>query len=163
MPKTNLFVQIQGDNRVIEVTVNENPTEAELHDALTAAGLAIGPDQFVFVDESEDQIPNKGEHQVPDVQKGTRIHVSRCRRIKTAVNYLERTVEREFGPGTRVRTVKKWAMREFGLDNTDAAEHVLQICNSNERPPSDTPLHSLIRGNVCSVCFDLVPEIRVEG
>jgi hypothetical protein len=40
---------------------------------------------------------------------------------------------------------------------------VLQICNSADRPPSDTPLHQLVHGHDCSLCFDLVPEKRVEG
>ena len=42
-------------------------------------------------------------------------------------------------------------------------EHVLQICNSKERPSSDTPLAALAHGCGCNVCFDLVPEKRVEG
>ncbi|MFZ1701036.1 MAG: hypothetical protein WBO10_04030 [Pyrinomonadaceae bacterium] len=163
MPKSNLFVQIQGDSRVIEVEVVENPTQMQLHAALAAAGLVIGADQFVFADESENEIASKSELTVPDIVKGTRIHVSRCRRIKTAVNYLDKTIDRNFAPGTRVRTVKRWALREFGLERKDAAEHILQICGSKEQPAGDTPLHALTRDKNCSVCFDLVPEIRVEG
>jgi hypothetical protein len=49
------------------------------------------------------------------------------------------------------------------LSPKDAAEHVLQLCNSTERPPSDTPLHQLVQGHACELCFDLVPEKRVEG
>jgi hypothetical protein len=49
------------------------------------------------------------------------------------------------------------------MDPKDAAEHVLQLCNSTDRPPSDTPLHQLVHGPHCALCFDLVPEKRVEG
>jgi hypothetical protein len=162
MPKTTIFVQIQGEPRVIEVPVNEKLTESELHQALVDAGVPIGPDQFVFIDESEEEISNKGKRPA-EVKQGTRVHVARCRRIKTTVNYLERTIEQDFAPGTRLRNVKKWAMKEFELDKKDAAEHVLQLCKSTERPSSDTPLHTLVQANNCAVCFDLVPEIRVEG
>jgi hypothetical protein len=163
MPKLTLFVQIQGEARVVEVAVNENLTESELHTALFGAGVPIGSDQFVFIDESEEQISSEVKRPASGIKQGTRVHIARCRRIKTTVNYLERTIKEEFAPGTRVRSVKKWALREFGLDKKDAAEHVLQVCNSKERPASDTPLHALIQGSNCAVCFDLVPEIRVEG
>lgn len=163
MPKLSLFVQIQGDNGVVEVAVDEKLTESELYKALSKAGITIGSDQFIFIDEAEEQISHEGKHPVSALKQGTRVHVARCRRVKTKVNYLEETIQRDFAPGTRVRTVKKWAMHEFKLDKKDVAEHVLQLCNSKERPASDTPLHALVKGADCSVCFDLVPEIRVEG
>ncbi|MDX6530190.1 MAG: hypothetical protein QOH41_2480 [Blastocatellia bacterium] len=162
MPKLTLFVQIQGAPKVIEVAVNENLTESELHQALVDAGISPGPDQFVFIDESEEPIA-KDQKRLVEVKQGTRVHVARCRRIKTTVNYLERTIEQDFAAGARVRSVKKWAMKEFELDKKDAAEHVLQLCKSTERPSSDTPLHALVQANNCVLCFDLVPEIRVEG
>jgi hypothetical protein len=162
MPKLTLFVQTQGEPNIVEVAVNENLTESELHNALLGAGIKIGPDQFVFIDEAEEHISSEGKRPT-EVKQGTRVYVARCRRIKTTVNYLERTIERDFAAGTRVRSVKKWAMKEFELEKKDAAEHVLQLCKSKERPSSDTPLLALVQGNNCVLCFDLVPEIRVEG
>jgi hypothetical protein len=163
MTELKLFVQVQGDPGVIEVAVAETITGAELHDALSRAGVSIAPELFVFVDEAEDHIPHDSGQNVPGLQHGGRIHVARCHRIKTTVHYLERTIERTFSPGARVRSVKKWAAHEFHLDHKDAAEHVLQICNSKDRPASDTPLHFLTHDHVCAVCFDLVPEKRIEG
>lgn len=162
MPKLTLFVQIQGEPNVIEVAVNENLTESELLKALVGAGISLSPDQFVFIDETQEPISNDGKRPA-EVSQGTRVHVARCRRIKTTVNYLEKTIERDFAAGARVRSVKKWAMKEFELDKKDAAEHVLQLCKSAQRPSTDTPLHALVQGSNCAVCFDLVPEIRVEG
>jgi hypothetical protein len=89
--------------------------------------------------------------------------VSRCKRILTTVHYLDRTETHDFMPGARVRTVKAHAVEVFQLSPKDAAEHVLQVCNSSERPPRDTPLHTLADHQTCAVCFDLVPEKRVEG
>ena len=66
-------------------------------------------------------------------------------------------------PGARVRAVKEWAVRKFKMDPKDAADHVLQVCKSTARPASDTPLHQLLHGHDCALCFDLVPEKRVEG
>ena len=163
MTLSTLFVQVQGDARIIEVAMAENVTESELHDALSRAGVPAGPELFVFIDEAEEHIPTEGDRPVSGVKHGARVHVARCRRIKTTVHYLEKTIERRFPPGARVRSVKTWAAHEFHLDHKDAAEHVLQICNSKERPASDTPLCTLVDGHDCAVCFDLVPEKRVEG
>ena len=91
MPKLTLFVQTQGEPNVVEVAVNENLTESELHNALLGAGIKIGPDQFVFIDEAEEHISSEGKRPA-EVKQGTRVHVARCRRIKTTVNYLERTI-----------------------------------------------------------------------
>jgi hypothetical protein len=163
MPELILFVQVQGNADVIEVALAENVTESELYKALLQAGIPLSVEVFIFIDEAEEHLSREGERPVPGVKHGARIHITRCRRIKTTVHFLEKTIEREFAPGTRVRSVKKWATHEFNLDHKDAAEHVLQVCKTTERPASDTPLHTLVRGYECAVCFDLVPEKRVEG
>lgn len=163
MPQMVFFVQVQGDPRIIEVAVAENVTEAGLHNALSAGGVPVAPEFFVFIDEAEEHIPCDGDRPVPGANHGTRVHVARCRRIKTTVRFVDKTIERGFPPGARVRSVKKWAAHEFHLDHKDAAEHVLQICNSTKQPTSDSPLHALTHDHACAVCFDLVPEKRVEG
>lgn len=89
--------------------------------------------------------------------------VTRCKKIKVTVHYTDRTIERALAPGSRVRTVKQWALREFKLNPTDAGEQVLQLCNSRTLLPTDTALAELVSGHSCHICFDLVPEKRVEG
>lgn len=162
MPDITLFVQIQGDARIVEIAVPDGVTVSDLRTSLTHAGVTTGQDLLIFIDEAEDPLGDDGTP-VVGVKHGARIHLTRCRRIKTTVHFLEKTIERIFPPGARVRSVKAWATRELGLDHKDAAEHVLQICNSKERPASDTPLQTLVSGHDCVVCFDFVPEKRVEG
>jgi hypothetical protein len=164
MPQATLFVEVQGGTGIIEVVVQEDISESALHEALALAGVPGIPELLVFIDESEEPISHGHDRPAAGgVKHGARVHVTRCRHIQTAVRFLERTIERAFPPGARVRSVKKWATREFEIDNKDAAEHILQICNTKDRPATDTPLHALIQGPGCSVCFDLVPEKRVEG
>jgi hypothetical protein len=162
MSECILFVQVQGDGRVVEVPVAENVSGASLHGRLREVGILVAPDLLVFVDEAEDHVPGEGDSPVSGVRHGARVHVTRCHKIRVAVNYVNKTIERDFAPGARVRSVKRWAVHEFHLDHKDAAEHVLQVCGSGDRPPSDTPLHVLLH-NGCALCFDLVPEKRVEG
>jgi hypothetical protein len=163
MPQPILFVQIQGNARIVEVPIADNVTEAEVHNALSAAGVLATPELFIFMDEADEHIRRESDRPAPGAKHGARVHVARCHRVKTTMHFLDKTIDREFPPGARVRSVKAWAVREFYLDHKDAAEHVLQICNSTERPASDTPLHALLHGHDCAVCFDLVPEKRVEG
>src|SRR6185437_1904505 len=113
-------------------------------------------------DEAEEHLQRDADRTISGIRHGTRVHISRCRKVRVSVHYLNRTVERDFAPGVRVRSVKTWAVEEFRLDHKDAAEHVLQICEAADRPPTDTPLHVLVHGG-CSLCFDLVPEKRIEG
>lgn len=163
MSQISVFVQVDGESRLAEVLVNAGVTEAELLAALGAAGTQIEADVAIFLDEDEAALEGHRDRPVRGLKHGCRIHVTRCRRIKTVVNYLEKSATRDFAPGARVRAVKAWAVREFELERKDAAEHVLQVCGSTARPSSDTPLQALVRGRECGLCFDLVPEQRVEG
>ena len=163
MSKLVIFIQVQGRPGILESELSEAATIGELHDALTSLGVEVVADIFVFIDEAEEHQPTERHHPISGLKHGARVHVCRCRRIKTTVHFLERTAEHEFAPGRRVRAVKEWAVHTFKLNPKDAAEHVLQICNSTKRPASDTPLHELVEGHGCALCFDLVPEKRVEG
>jgi hypothetical protein len=163
MSKNIVFIQVQGRDGVLEAEVAEPATLGALHDALGGAGVTVDADCAIFIDEADEELRGERHEPLHGVKHGARVHVCRCRRIKTTVHYLDKTAEHSFSPGKRVRAVKAWAVAHFKLDHKDAAEHVLQICNSPERPPSDTPLHRLVHGHHCEVCFDLVPEKRVEG
>lgn len=163
MSKIIVFIQAQERPGVLEAELAEGASIGILRDALSKAGVTLDAETVIFIDEAEDHL--QGEHHEParGLKHGSRVHVCRCHRIKTIVHFLDKTAEHSFAPGTRVRAVKAWAVHHFKMDPKDAAEHVLQICNAADRPPTDTPLQQLVRGHDCDVCFDLVPEKRVEG
>jgi len=163
MTTFNLFVQEQGQPAIREIVVEEVITGRGLHEALVAVGIALTDDTLVFLDEVETPLDRHGDESIGHLHHGHRVHVRRCRHIEVTVNYLERQIQQKFAPSRRLRAVKAWAVSEFSLDHKDAAEHVLQVCSSEKRPPVDTPLHTLLHGHHCHLCFDLVPEKRVEG
>lgn len=163
MSKPIIFIQVQGRPGILEAEVPEAATLGELHEALAAAGARVDAGTFIFIDESEDHEQGERGQRVERLKRGSRVHLGHCRRIKTTVYFLDKTAEKDFPPGARLRAVKDWAVRTFALSPKDAAEHVLQICNSTKRPASDTALNELAEGPGCAVCFDLVPEKRVEG
>ena len=158
-----IFIQVHERPGVIEAQVVEAATLGDLHKAIEAAGVLLDAELHIFLDEAEEPLHGDHGQAVPGLRHGSRVHVTRCKRIKTTVHYLERRAEHEFAPGARVRAVKAWAVHTFELSPKDAAEHVLQICKSTQRPAADTPLHELVTGHHCALCFDFVPEKRVEG
>lgn len=160
---TVIFIQEHGRSGIIEANLKEAAMIGDLHDVLVAAGITVDGDTFIFTGEDESHIHGERHHPLHDIKQGCRIHVSRCKRIKATIHFLDKSEEHEFPPGVRVHTVKAQAIHAFHMTPKDAAEHVLQLCGSTERPSSDTPLHQLVEGHGCTVCFDLVPEKRVEG
>ncbi len=167
MSKLIVFIHVHGQSRIMEAELSVG-TLGELQDVLTAAGVTLDADTFIFVDEADDHVSGHRQDRICGLKHGCRIHVSRCKHIRTVVHYLGSTIEHEFAPGTRLRAVKQWAVAKFGINPKDAAEHVLQLCGSSDRPSTDTPLQQLISGDhcqrhACVLCFDLVPDKRVEG
>ncbi|HKX50765.1 MAG TPA: hypothetical protein VJQ48_10090 [Candidatus Binatia bacterium] len=163
MTKAVVFIQAHGRPEIVEAEIAIAATLGELHDVLAASGIVLDTETVIFVDEADEPLKGEHTHPVHGLKHGSRIHVGRCKRIAVTVHFLDKTEERPFPSGARVRAVKEWAVREFKMDPKDAAEHVLQLCKSTARPSSDTPLHQLIHGHDCTLCFDLVPEKRVEG
>lgn len=163
MSKLTVFIHAHGRPGILEAELSEAATIGELYGVFAALGITIDAETFVFIDEAEQHQHHEHHHPIGGLKHGSRIHVCRCKRIKTSVNFTDKTDTREFAPGTRVKSVKEWAVQVFKLSPKDAAEHVLQICNSSKRPSTDTRLNELVKPHECSLCFDLVPEKRIEG
>lgn len=92
-----------------------------------------------------------------------RLHVHRCRRVEVSVMFNGVKEDRQLGPGKTVAAVKRWAAKAFGMAPADAAEHVLQLVGTSDRPDADTHIGALASCPECMVAFDLVPLKRVEG
>ena len=163
MSKATVFIQVQDRPGIVEAEVPIPATVDDIRRALKHAGIEFDKDTAVFIDESEEPLKHDDTQPVEALKPGCRIHVTRCRKIEVTIHYLDKSIDRAFPPGTRVRAVKQWAVRELKINPTDAGEHVLQLCNSTRQPATDTPLAELTDGRTCSVCFDFVPEKRVEG
>lgn len=158
-----VFAHVGTDCGITEINLPEDAKLADAYHALKAAGIEIDDESCLFVDEDEQAYREDESTRLQSLKHGSHIHLCRCRTILTTVNYLDQSEERKFAPGTRVRRVKAWAARRFGIEKTDAGEHILRLCDSTAEPPTDTPLHELTTAPECRVCFDLVPEKRVEG
>lgn len=113
-----------------------------------------------FVEDCDDERPLEALAEIP---YGLRVHMHRLKAIDVAVRYAGREVRRAFRPSSTIRRIKHWAVREFRISPSDAAELMLQVQGSDERPDLDTHLGALVKCPQKSVCFDLVPSARVNG
>lgn len=160
---TIVFVQGDGAPRPTEAKLPDHVTGEGLRGILHDLGLLADEAASVVIDDADEAVDLKGKEPLKGVKRGTRIHVTRCLKVRVTVHFLDKSAHETFAAGARVRKVKAWAVREFKLEGQDAAEHVLQLCGTTTRPATDTPLQELTQPDACAVCFDLVPEKRVEG
>ena len=93
-----------------------------------------------------------------------RLHRGRCQHILVSVTFNGAVESRKFNPVERVAVVHHWATHiAFRMTPRDAAEHVLEVAGSNDRPDPDQQIGALATDATCAVAFDLVPFKRVEG
>lgn len=165
MKKTEVLLQGEGIPDIQIVKLSRGKRVKDLLAAAAAHRSGKFDGEFnVFVEDCEE--PVTADEALPTAAPGKpmRLHVHRCRRVEVTVTFNGVTKEHRFGPGATVAAVKKWAaIAAFGMDPGDAAEHVLQIAGSTDRPEPDTHIGALVACPDCLVKFDLVPLKRVEG
>lgn len=159
--KVKVFLQSEllSDIEVVEVESEGG------HAALRAACLAkvnLHPDEKVFIfaeDEDDEHALEKLKH----VDDGLRIHLHRLKSIDVIVRYANGDVRRSFRPSATVGRVKKWATHELGIGPSDAAELMLQIRGTDNRPDADIHIGTIVKTPEHTIEFDLVPSPRVNG
>ena len=163
--KTEILLQGEHipDIEIIKLDQNDG-AEAVLAAAAKHRSCEVEGDFHVFL-EDQDEVLHP-DSRLPEGKEGQpiRLHVHRCHRVEVTVTFNGVTKEHEFGPGKTIASVKKWATsKAFEMDPGDAAEHVLQLAGTTDRPEPDTHIGSLATCPDCRLDFDLVPLKRVEG
>jgi hypothetical protein len=121
-------------------------------------------DLLIFLEDHDEPVDEACT--VESIAQGNtaKVHVHRCRHVAVSVAFGGKSVTREFGPGTTIAHVKRWAAeKEFGMSKEDAGEHLLQIAGTHDRPAPGTHVGALAKCPQCRVAFDLVPDQRVNG
>lgn len=163
MPDTIIFIHLLDRPELVEAEIDINASSRELEAILSDKEILLDAETLIFIDEADEPIVRDRHGPLDDLRHGAHIHLSRHHRIKVTVNFVGEAATKAFPPGARVRAVKAFAVHEFKMSAADAAEHVLQISGTTERPASDVPLHSLAKHHGHEIHFDFVPEKRVEG
>ena len=168
MEPIEIFLQGEGIRDIVLVRVPASGTVGDILAAARAQGfLADAGDATVLVllEDADEALEPGATLAASCIGHRGRVHVHRCRRVAVTVTYNGRQVEREFAPSATMRRVKKWLDGPHGFDlhGVDATEHLLQRCNSAERPDEDAHIGALVKAGQCALCFDLVAKRRVEG
>ena len=168
MTEIEIFLQGEGVSGIALVRVQPNGTVQEVLEAAKALGApADGPGGplLVLLEDTEEVLASEVPLERAGIGHRSRVHVHRCRQIEVTVNFNHLHKAKAFPPSATIEAVKRWAVGKegFGLGEVDAAEHVLQLCNTTIRPDEDIHIGSLVQFPSCTLCFDLVPKQRVEG
>ncbi len=161
MSKVHVFLQSEflADVEALQLDASCGPA------VLTAECLARLRDKpqepvFLFIEDEDDEQAVQKIDRIPD---GLRVHLHRLKGIDVIVRYAGREVRRAFRPSTTVGRVKTWATAELGIPQADAAELMLQVSGTNNRPDADVHVGALAHGPQREISFDLVPSPRVNG
>jgi hypothetical protein len=163
----NTEILLQGEH-IPDIQFLKLGCEKSVRDLLAAAAKhrACEAEGKFHVFAEDDDEPLALDDLLPKSKNGqpVRLHVHRCRKVGVAVTFNVVTKENRFAPGRTIASVKKWAaIKAFEMDPGDAAEHVLQLAGTTDRPEPDTHIGSLVTCPQCQLAFDLVPLKRVEG
>jgi hypothetical protein len=167
MTGQKIFVQAEGLREIRVIEVVKQGTVRDVVSAAAAQGIATATaaSSRVFAEDREDEIPLNATLEAAGVGDGDSLHIHRCKRIGVTVHFNGNEKSQSFAPGTTVNRVKEWAVskKAFNLNDVDAAEHVLQIVGTRDRPDEDVHIGTLTTTPSCALDFDLVPKVRVEG
>lgn len=170
MAKVQIFVQGEGKREIHVVELHAEATVRELLEAVQAQGAVPlngghGAELALFAEDVDTPLAPGATLESAGVSNDSSVHVSRCARVSVTVHYNGEDRTDTFGPGVPMHRVKEWVVgrKGFGLDPVDAAEHVLQVTGSSDRPDEDVHVGSLVSASGCKVEFDLVAKVRVEG
>jgi hypothetical protein len=174
MTRLQIFVQGEGKRDIRVLDLSPLTTVRELMEAAQAQGVvasqngarnADGNTIAVYAEDSDMPLPPDATLEAAGLGNQSSVHLSRCKQVTVTVNYNGKEHSEMFGPGVPMRRVKAWAVGKKGFNFTpvDAAEHILQLTGTVDRPDEDVHIGTLVGVTGCRVEFDLVAKVRVEG
>ena len=171
MARLQIFIQCEGkrDIRVIDLpshaTVQQLVETAKAHGVVAPDRGAGANDIAVFMEGADTPLSVAATLEAVGLGDQSSVHLSHCTRVSVTVHFNGQDRSRAFGPGVAMHAVKTWAVGKKGFELTpvDAAEHVLQLIGTADRPDEDVHIGSLVGPTGCKVEFDLVAKVRVEG
>jgi hypothetical protein len=157
-----VFYQAEALGRVEHANY---PAETTLGGVLADLRTRLGANEgaLLFLEDADDPADLGVRLQDLDKGRGVKVHVHRCHHVVVSVSFNGKVKEHRFAPAAMVARVKRWATEAFGMSPEEAAEHVLQLTGTTDRPSPGTHLGTLATHPKCQVSFDLVPNERVNG
>ena len=160
-----LFLQGEGIRDIVLIQVSKGGRVGDVLAAARAAGLSVAEGVALSLEDEESAMDLEALIGSTSIRHRSRVHVHRCRKVAVTVSFNGVQKAETFPSAATMKRVKQWAVgkKGFEMSDVDAAEHVLQLSGSSERPDEDIHIGTLVQAPHCSVSFDLVPKVRVEG
>jgi len=163
MESIDIFYQGHGIREIDHIEVRSDHTVAIVK-TLLIEKHGCPADIFLFAEDHENPLEDHVILGELCGAGGAKLHLHRCRHVGVTVTFAGKTVECRFAPGATVARIKHWAaVKQFGMTEEEAGEHVLQIAGTQDRPAPGTHVGALASCPECSVRFDLVPDQRING
>lgn len=154
-----VFIQSEFLDDIAVVVVEHSISPAELREALLKHLPVVTETVNIYLEDNDDE---NALDLLKEIEDGLRVHLHRQKGLDVSVRYAGRDARRTFRPSATVSRVKKWAAHELGISPSDAAELMLQVAGTDNRPDADTHIGAIkYEGKVLT--FDLVPSPRVNG
>lgn len=155
-----IFYQKEDSRQVHTMDLPQSITLVEIVRAV-AGGVEV--DLKVFEEDCDVVLT---EEMLVEILRGKphpKLHFHRHHELKVVVHFNGREVSRQAPPAITIHRLKQWADKEFGIDAAHAAEHVLQLSGTTERPAGSTHIGTLTHEHQHHLSFDLVPNERFQG
>lgn len=165
MEKIEVFLQMEGVKEIVLVQLPRTGTVRDVIIVAKGHNPRFGEEEpvRVFIEDEDAAVELDVALEDAGIKHRGHAHVHRCQHLEVSVNFNGRTVSDSFPPSATVGRVKKWATRELGMTEKDAAEHVLEVSGTKVALDDDTHIGTLVHYPACQVVLDLRPKVRVEG
>jgi hypothetical protein len=165
MEKIEVFMQMEGVKDIVLVHVPKSGSVRDLIGVAKEHGPDLGEEGLikVFIEDEDGAVELDLFLEEAGIKHRGHVHIHRCPHIEVSVNFNGRRVTDTFSPSATVARVKKWAAKELGMTEKDAAEHVLEVTGTRISLDEDIHIGTLVNHPECRISLDLRPKIRVEG
>jgi hypothetical protein len=165
MKKIEVFLQVEGGKDIVLVHVPQGGSVRDLLHVAKEHGPEFREDDaiMVFIEDMDEAVELDVLLEDAGISHRGHVHVHRCHRVEVSVNFNGMRVSDSFPPSATVARIKKWAAKELGMSEKDAAEHVLEVSGTKVSLDEDIHVGTLVVHPGCQISLDLRPKVRVEG
>jgi hypothetical protein len=141
--------------------------EATVHDLLKAAresGFDADSDAIITLEDSDEALAHETRLCDHNVKHKHHLHCHRCHKVEIAVSFNGPIKTTHFPPGTRAKSVLKWAVHEFGLHGVDSENKELRLGGANGVIlQAQQHIGSFVHAPDCRLALYLTAIVEVQG
>lgn len=152
------------DDKIIKVSNNQSVRDL-LKSFLDFSKLGSDVNEIkLYLEDKEDFKDQNLNVMEIGIKRHSHIHCHRCRHISLTVTYNGQNKDRKFAPSATGKRILKWAIKEFEISESDAANLVLRINSPlGEILQSYGHIGSFVHFPHCKITLFLTPNIQVQG